>query len=194
VSQAYGIIEIGLPIVNHRSANQHPEAVGHALPAYKVAVLNDENEELPSGQLGQLAIAGPGMFDGYLYPPTLRQENLNGQWFMTGDLATKSEDGLITIKGREKSMINVSGNKVFPEEVEHVLNVHPGVKVSRVFGGKHPLLGEVVEAEIVSTGKSVDPEELIAHCREKLSTYKVPQRIRFVDELEMTATGKLKRR
>lgn len=90
-------------------------------------------------------------------------------------------------------MINVSGNKVFPEEVEHVLNSHPAVKVSRVFGGKHPLLGEVVEAEIVSE-QPLDTEELIGFCREKLSTYKVPQRIRFVNEIEMTATGKLKRR
>jgi len=194
VSQAYGIIEIGLPIVNHRSASQHPEAVGHALPAYKVAILNENNEELPSGELGHLAIAGPGMFDGYLYPPTTRNENLNGEWFMTGDLAIKSEDGLITIKGREKSMINVSGNKVFPEEVEHVLNAHPAVKSSRVFGGKHPLLGEVVEAEIVLEDASLDTETLIRHCRGQLSTYKVPQRIRFVKRIEMTATGKMKRR
>lgn len=193
VSQAYGIIEIGLPIVNHRSASQHPEAVGHALPAYKVAILNDSNEELPPGEMGHLAIAGPGMFDGYLHPPTTRNENLNGEWFMTGDLATKSEDGLITIKGREKSMINVSGNKVFPEEVEHVLNSHPAVKVSRVFGGKHPLLGEVVEAEVMAHGTPPGIEELIQFCRDQLSTYKVPQRIRFVEELEMTATGKVKR-
>lgn len=193
VSQAYGIIEIGLPIVNHRSAETHPEAVGHALPDYDVAVLDAQNHALPPGEIGKLAIAGPGMFDGYLHPPTLRKENLNGQWFMTGDLATKDADGLITIKGREKSMINVSGNKVFPEEVEHVLNAHPDVDRSRVFGGAHPLLGEVVQAEVVAADQDLDAEALIAHCRKQLSTYKIPQRIEFVDKLEMTVTGKLKR-
>jgi len=112
---------------------------------------------------------------------------------MTGDLATKAEDGLITIRGREKSMINVSGNKVFPEEVEHVLNAHPSVKMSRVFGGKHPLLGEVVQAEIVPEGEVPEVEELIGFCRERLSTYKVPQRIQWVEEIAFTATGKIVR-
>ena len=193
VSQAYGIIEIGLPIVNHKSAAEHPEAVGHALPAYRVGILDDDGKELPPGETGRLAIAGPGMFDGYLSPPAARDEILNGAWFMTGDLATKAEDGLITIRGREKSMINVSGNKVFPEEVEHVLNTHPSVKISRVFGGKHPLLGEVVQAEIVPEGATPEVEELIGFCRERLSTYKVPQRIQWVEEIAFTATGKIVR-
>ncbi len=193
VSQAYGIIEIGLPIVNHLQAREHPEAVGHALPAYEVVILDDDMKELPPGESGHLAISGPGMFDGYLNPPSTREETLKGKWFMTGDLATKSRDGLITIRGREKSMINVSGNKVFPEEVENVLNMHPAVKVSRVFGGKHPLLGEVVQAEIVPEGKAPEVEDLIGFCRLKLSTYKVPQRIAMVEKLDFTVTGKLKR-
>lgn len=193
VSQAYGIIEIGLPIVNHRNARQHPDAVGHALPAYEVAIMDKDLHELEPGKTGHLAISGPGMFDGYLKPPTTREQNLRGKWFMTGDLATKDENGLITIMGREKSMINVSGNKVFPEEVEAVLNQHPQVKASRVFGGKHPLLGEVVQAEIVPDGAAPEVEELIGFCRERLSTYKVPQRICWVEKLEYTATGKLRR-
>lgn len=193
VSQAYGIIEIGLPIVNHRRPQDRPEAVGHALPAYEVGILDDQGNTLPAGATGHLAIAGPGMFDGYLSPPSRRDEMLQGKWFMTGDLAEMDEDGLITLKGREKSMINVSGNKVFPEEVEAVLNNHPDVKISRVFGGKHPLMGEIVEAEIVLEEKEVGAEQLIRYCRGQLSTYKVPQRIHFVDQLAMTATGKIKR-
>jgi long-chain acyl-CoA synthetase len=193
ISQAYGIIEIGLPIINHLNPEQNPEAVGYALPAYQVEILDDDNNLLPPGEIGHLAISGPGMFDGYLSPPTLRQEILNGSWFMTGDLATKDLDGLITVRGRKKSMINVSGNKVFPEEVEHVLNTHPDVKESRVFGGKHILLGEVVQAEVVAANGREDTESLIRFCREKLSTYKIPQRISFVNELQRTETGKLKR-
>lgn len=191
VSQAYGIIEIGLPIVNQQKARENPEAVGHALPAYEVAIMDHEGNQLPPNELGQLAIAGPGMFDGYLSPPTKREEILIGKWFMTGDLAIKSPEGLITIKGREKAMINVSGNKVFPEEVEALLNNHPAVKTCRVFGGKHPLLGEVVEAEVVPEGSAPAVEDLIRFCRESLSTYKVPQRLRFVDSIATTKTGKI---
>ncbi|TVR37232.1 MAG: hypothetical protein EA392_13290 [Cryomorphaceae bacterium] len=194
VTQAYGIIEIGLPIVNHLNAEQNPEAVGHALPAYRVEILNDHFDVLPADTMGHLAIAGPGMFNGYLKPPSRREEILQKGWFLTGDLAVKTPDGLITVVGRKKSMINVSGNKVFPEEVERVLNSHSHVVESRVFGGRHPLLGEVVEAEVVSREPGLDIEALLKYCRERLSTYKIPQRVYRVEVLEKTATGKLRRR
>ncbi|MFZ1688740.1 MAG: fatty acid--CoA ligase family protein, partial [Flavobacteriales bacterium] len=194
VCQAFGIIEVGLPIINLRSAVEHPEAIGHALPDFTVGILDDDLKEVPDGGLGQLAIAGPGMFDGYLQPPTLRVEVLRKGWFLTGDLATRSGDGLITIAGRSKSVINVAGNKVFPEEVEAVLSAHPSVVACQVVGGKHPLLGEVVEADVVLIqGIDGDVEELISHCRKSLTVHKLPQRIRFVDQLPMTATGKVKR-
>ena len=193
VTQAYGIIEIGLPIVNHLNAEQNPEAVGHALPAYRVEILNDDFEVLPADTMGHLAIAGPGMFNGYLKPPSRREEVLQEGWFLTGDLAVKTPGGLITVVGRRKSMINVSGNKVFPEEVERVLNSHPAIKESRVFGGRHPLLGEVVEAEIACNGAEYDVEEILGYCRSRLSTYKVPQRVHVVGQIEKTATGKIRR-
>ena len=194
VCQAFGIIEVGLPIINLRSAAEHPEAIGHALPDFRVGILDHELKEVPEGALGQLAIAGPGLFDGYLQPPTVRAEVLRNGWFLTGDLATRSADGLITIAGRSKSVINVAGNKVFPEEVEAVLSAHPSVLACRVVGGKHPLLGEVVEADVVLVqGSTGDVEELISHCRKSLTVHKLPQRIRFVDQLPVTATGKVKR-
>ncbi|MEO8068403.1 MAG: AMP-binding protein [Flavobacteriales bacterium] len=194
VCQAFGIIEVGLPIINLRNAADHPEAVGHALRDYDVAVLNDDLEMLADGATGQLAVRGPGMFDGYLQPPALRSSVLRNGWFLTGDLATRSPDGLLTIAGRSKSVINVAGNKVFPEEVEAALCTHPAVDACHVIGGKHPLFGEVVEADVVLfAGTSADAEELIAHCRKRLAAYKLPQRIRFVRALELTATGKVKR-
>jgi long-chain acyl-CoA synthetase len=194
VSQAFGIIEVGLPIINLNSAADHPEAVGHALPDFEVAILDDGLHPLPDGDVGQLALRGPGMFDGYLSPPRLRDDILRNGWFLTGDLATHSPDGVITIRGRSKSMINVAGNKVFPEEVEAVINAHPFVSGSRVRGGAHALLGEIVEADVVlNDGAALDAEDLIAHCRKHLTVHKLPQRIRFVPALDMTATGKVKR-
>jgi long-chain acyl-CoA synthetase len=194
VSQAYGIIEIGLPIINHTKSSEYPEAVGHALPDYQVEILDEQNTILPAGKIGKLAIKGPGMFDGYLTPPQKRDEILNQGWFMTGDLASKTETGLIKVEGREKSMINVSGNKVFPEEVETVLNAHTAVAVSKIFGNKHPLMGEIVEAKVVlKSGKEATSDELITWCRQRLSAYKVPQIIHFVSEIEMTGSGKVVR-
>ncbi len=195
VSQAYGIIEIGLPVINFDKALAAPDAIGYAVPGYHVAILDDNFIEVPAGIIGHLAIKGPGMLDAYLSPPALRNEILQHGWFMTGDLASKDENGLITVKGRKKSMINVAGNKVFPEEVESVLNRHPAVRISRVSGYRHPLLGESVQAEIILHENSdlPDTEALRNYCREHLSPHKIPQKIIFNEKLLMTGSGKVKR-
>lgn len=140
VSQAFGIIEIGLPIINHEEAGKYPGAVGHALPAYTIGILDDDLTELPNNTIGLLAIQGPGMFDGYLSPPTTRAQVLQNNWFLTGDYATRNAEGLIEITGRKKSMISVSGNKVFAEEVEAVVNTFPGITQSKAYAKKHILL------------------------------------------------------
>ena len=194
VQQAFGIIEVGLPVINTKSAEEQPSAIGHALPDYEVEILDNGLNILPFGTVGKLAVKGPGMFDAYLSPPQLSEEILQKGWFVTGDLASKTADGLLTIEGREKSMINVSGNKVFPEEVEAVLKEHAAVKEARVFSLKHALTGEIAGAEVVLySDAKITTEELLGHCRKKLSPFKVPQTITFATELSMTATGKVKR-
>jgi acyl-coenzyme A synthetase/AMP-(fatty) acid ligase len=195
VHQAFGIIEVGLPIINMLHAEQHPEAIGRALSAYEVAILDQDYQPLPAGSSGLLSIKGPGMFDGYLSPPTQRSEVLKNGWFVTGDYASVSVDGVIEIKGREKAMINVSGNKVFPDEVEDVINSFNGIDISKVYGQSHPLFGEVVVADVVlRSGAQFNEEELIGHCRKALSAFKVPQQIKVVDSIEMTDSGKIKRK
>jgi acyl-coenzyme A synthetase/AMP-(fatty) acid ligase len=194
VTQAFGIIEIGLPIINSTKSKENPEAVGYALPDYEVAILDDTLTPLPPNEIGQLAIKGPGMFDGYLRPPTLRADVLKNDWFITGDLAEMKPDGLIEIKGRAKSMINVSGNKVFPNEVEEVINRYKGIITSRVYGQQHSLMGEIVTADVIlETTNHFDQEDLIRHCRQLLSSFKIPQRINIVESIEMTSSGKIKR-
>lgn len=194
ISQAYGIIEIGLPMINLKKSVEHPDAVGHALPDYEVEIVDENGAILPLGTTGHLAIRGPGMFDAYLSPAQTRSEILKHGWFYTADFAVKTADGLIKIKGREKSMINVSGNKVFAEEVETVLDSHPSVRASRIYGVSHPLMGEIIQAEVVlNENAKVETEDLLHYCRQKLSTYKLPQRIKFVTELPMTGSGKIAR-
>jgi len=194
VSQAYGIIEIGLPVINLSHSTKDPEAVGYALPAYQVEILDENFIPLRTDTIGRLAIKGPGMFDGYLSPPAIKENILQNGWFMTGDYALKKSDGLLIIKGREKNVINVSGNKVFPNEVEEVINTYKGIVQSKAFSKIHPLLGEVVAVDIiVEKGIIIDEESLRNYCKQMLSAFKLPQFINIVDEIEMTDSGKIKR-
>lgn len=194
VSQAYGIIEIGLPLINSKSNLDEPDNVGCALPDYDVVIFNDEGNALPEGEPGHLGIRGVGMFSGYLNPLTKREDILQNGFFMTGDIATKNKDGNIRIVGRKKTMINVSGNKVFPQEVEQILEQHPAVVLARVYADKHALAGEIVAADLMlHPNEHPEVEELIHFCRNHLTAYKIPQRIKFVEKIEMTKTGKIRR-
>ncbi|MBK7124124.1 MAG: acyl--CoA ligase [Chitinophagaceae bacterium] len=194
VSQAYGIIEIGLPMLNFVKSAEHPEAVGYALPGYTVDILDEHNEPLPNGSIGNLGIKGPGMFDAYLIPPTLRNEVLQNGYFLTADQASKTDDGLIKIEGRSKSVINISGLKVFPEEVEAILEMIPEIKQARISSCPHPLLGQIIEGEIVlHEGETIDVEDVLTYCKKRLSAFKAPQRLTIVKSLPMTGSGKMQR-
>ncbi len=194
VSQAYGIIEIGLPIINLVKSAEYPDAVGYALPDYIVEILDDENNPLPGGAIGHLAIKGPGMFDAYLIPQQLREDVLKNGYFLTADYACKSPDGLIKIMGRTKSVINVSGIKVFPEEIEAVLETIPQIKSARISSSPHPLLGQIIEGELVlNEGETIDVEDVLRYCRKRLSAFKAPQRLKIVQSLTMTGSGKIQR-
>ena len=194
VTQAYGIIEAGLPLLDHLSGQSDPQSVGYPTAGFSVALLDNENRPVPDGQVGRLAIRGAGLFDAYLKPWQTAAQVMDCGWFLTGDLAQRQIDGRVIICGREKTMINVSGNKAFPEEIEAVLNTHPDIVACRVFGQPHPLLGEVVCAEVVLTPLAKwDEEAVLYFCRQRLSTYKVPQRMQTVSQISYTTSGKVKR-
>jgi len=192
VHQAYGIIEIGLPVINVGGAST--KSIGVASPGFEVEILDDEYQLLGAEEVGHLVMRGPGMFDAYMNPAIARNEVLVEGWFFTGDLASKNSRGEITVEGREKSMINVAGNKVFPEEVEEVIAMFPGVKASHVYGEVHPMMGEIVVAEVQMLSEDIKAKEVRDHCRKNLSVYKVPQQIHLVDKIVMTDSGKIKRR
>lgn len=194
VAQGYGIIEVGLPIMNIEEAEEHPEAIGRPLSCFEAAILNENHEPVPDGETGQLALRGPGMFSGYLSPPNKREDVLRNGWFLTGDLAHRDNDGRIVLDGRTSSVIHVAGHKVFPEEVAGVLDQHPAVLRSRVTTRPHPRLGEGIHAEIQLRNGSppATSEEILAFCRRRLSSHKVPTSLDFVAELTMTSSGKVK--
>jgi acyl-CoA synthetase (AMP-forming)/AMP-acid ligase II len=192
--QVYGIIEVGLPVGNLQYPPASVESIGRPLKGFEAALLDENRQLCPPGEVGELALRGPGMFDAYLHPAEGRESKLEDGWFLTGDLATIDRDGTIQIAGRKKSVIIVAGNKVFPEEVEYALNEHPSIEVSRVFGAEHPFVGEVVAAEVVvQKADELSADEIRKFCRGKLSSFKTPQEIKFVNAVNMTASGKVVR-
>ena len=184
LTQGLGIIEIGLPFLNLTSARNKPASIGRPQPDFSARLVE-----------GQLQVRGPGMLDAYLTPWQTRQEIAPGGWFATGDLARVDEDGDYYLEGRSHSVINVAGMKCFPEEIEAVLGSHPGVRRVRVTGRPHPKVGTVPVAEIIPHDPAQPPSlaELSALCRRELARYKIPVDYRFVSELPVTASGKIKR-
>jgi acyl-CoA synthetase (AMP-forming)/AMP-acid ligase II len=189
--QAFGIIEAGLPIINNAEDDSKAASTGRVISPYEIKIFDDEMNEAGRDQAGQLAIKGPGMFSGYLWPFTPAEKVLHHSWFLTGDIARMDEEGFVYIQGRKKSLINISGTKIFPEEVEQVLIQHPGIDDVRVFSGKHALTGEFVQAEVVMSKDScLTFEDIVSFCRQYLAPAKIPKRIDFVEHIHKTNTGK----
>jgi long-chain acyl-CoA synthetase len=186
---ALGIIELGLVALNASDPLKRWNSVGRPLADFQVKIiLPDENG------VGEIAVTGPGICDAYAAPWQPREQLLRNGWFVTGDLGRMDTDGFLFLISRKTAVINLAGRKVFPEEIEAVLNRHPAIRESRVFGRAHPHLGEVVEAEIVLSGAENGIENLPHFCREHLASFKIPTRFHIVPALPRTpATGKIRR-
>jgi len=195
LTQGLGVIEVGLPLLNDLCAEANPLAIGTPQGGFEVRIRGDQGEDLPAGELGEILLRGPGMFDAYLSPWRTREEATADGWFETGDLGYIDASGAVVWKGRLKSVINVAGMKVFAEEVEEALGRHPEVVEAKASGTPHPLMGEVVGAEVVlrDPESPPTPASLKAICREYLSSHKVPVLIKFVENLPRTSSGKIKR-
>jgi long-chain acyl-CoA synthetase len=138
-------------------------------------------------------VSGPGIFAAYTNPWTSRDQLMSDGWFATGDIGRLDPQGCLYLAGRKNAVINLAGRKVFPEEIESVLNRHPAVSESRVYGRAHPHLGEVVEAEVVLRDAAAT-NALRDYCRGHLSADKVPSHFHIVKIIAKTAvTGKIRR-
>ena len=184
--QALGAIELGLVCVNVSDPVLRWDSVGRPLPSFAVRI----HEPDPEGY-GEVMFTGPGLLDAYTHPWLSREELMPDGWFATGDLGRLDAEGYLFLAGRKSAVINLAGRKVFPEEIEAVLNRHPAVRESRVSGTTHPHLGEVVEAEVVLRGPS-GTEDLREFCRRHLSADKIPNAFHVVKIIPKTAvTGKI---
>ena len=200
---AYGLSESASPltvVLRGERAPVDPESgslsVGKAVYDTQLRIVGESGEDLADGEYGEIWARGPQITTGYWEnPEATAAEITEGGFFHTGDVAFRDADGWIYLVDRKKDMINASGYKVWPREVEGVLYDHPAVSEAAVVGVADDYRGESVAAYVtLKAGQSATPEELTEHCREQLSAYKIPRSIGVLDEMPKTATGKILRR
>lgn len=177
---------------NPRSGLRKPGSVGIPIPGVSVRIVDNDDNELPINEIGEICVQGRNVMKGYLNQPEATAEAMKGGWFHTGDLGKIDEDGYIYIVDRKKDMIIVGGLNVYPREVEEIIFQHPKVADAAVVGKPDHLRGEVAKAfVVVKEGESIEPREIILHCKEKLANYKVPKEVAVIDTLPRTSTGKV---
>lgn len=187
--QGLGVIELGLVSLNTDDPQGRWNSVGRPRRDVEVRIVAPDEQGC-----GEVAVRMPGMLDAYADPWVSRRDLLRDGWFHTGDLGRMDEDGFLFLMARKTAVINLAGRKVFPEEIESVINRHPAVLESRVFGRPHPHLGEVVEAEVVMRQPGCDLDSVRSFCRDHLASSKIPSRLHVVEALPRTAsTGKILR-
>jgi long-chain acyl-CoA synthetase len=180
-----GALSVGVPIFN--TVVRILEEVGEEVPV--------RHREVPAGEIGEIAISGPEVIQGYWNKPEATAKGLPGGELLTGDIGFMDEDGWFYVVDRKKDMINASGYKVWPREVEDVLYEHPAVREAAVVGVPDEYRGETVKAYIsLKPGASVTEEELIEFCKKQMAAYKYPRSIEFLDEIPKTTSGKTLRR
>ncbi|KXO11811.1 MULTISPECIES: long-chain fatty acid--CoA ligase [Marinobacter] len=195
ISEGYGMTETS-PVVtfNPRSAIQIG-TIGLPIPSTVVKTIDDDGNETPIGEPGELCVKGPQVMRGYWQRPEDTQKSFTDDGFLkTGDVALIQEDGYIRIVDRKKDMIIVSGFNVFPNEIEDVVTSHPKVVECAAVGIPDAKSGEAVKVYVVPTKDGVTANELKEFCRERLTAYKVPKHFEFRDELPKSNVGKILRR
>lgn len=192
VFEGYGMTETTSLISTTLGHPPRPSSVGPPVPGVEVMLVDPDGTVVDPGDTGEVVVRGAGVFTGYYDDDEATSEVLTDDgWLWTGDLAARDDDGYLFIVDRIKNVINVSGFNVYPAEVESVLLEHPKVTLAAVAGGTDVDMGESVVAYVIGTA---DPVELASFAADRLASYKRPNQFRMVDELPLTAAGKIVRR
>ena len=195
ILERYGMTETNMNTSNPLKGNRKPGTVGLPLEDVQVRVVDEENNELSQGEIGNLQIKGPNVFKGYWEMPEKTKEDFSKDgFFNTGDKGLIDEDGYISIIGRSKDMIISGGLNVYPKEIESLIDKIEGVLESAVIGLSDEDLGERVVAIIVSEEKGkLDEKKVISEIKDQLAGFKAPKEIKFVDQLPRNAMGKVQK-
>ena len=193
--EGYGMTETSPFACYNHYWKYKPGSIGMPIDNVEMKVVDFEGREVPQGQLGEIIISGPNVMLGYWNRPEETAKAIKDGWFHTGDIGRVDEDGYFYIVDRLKDMINVSGFKVYPSEVERVFYQHPAVAEVAVYGIPNRIKGEIVKANVrLKAGELVSKKNLMKFCKERMATYKVPQEIELVDFLPKNSTGKVLKR
>ncbi|MBH0031633.1 MULTISPECIES: long-chain-fatty-acid--CoA ligase FadD [unclassified Pseudoalteromonas] len=193
--EGYGLTECSpLVTVSPYDLTAYNGSIGLPAPSTEIKLILDNGQEAAKGEPGELWVKGPQVMLGYYKRPDATAESLQDGWFATGDIATYDDEGFFYIVDRKKDMIIVSGFNVFPNEIEEVVAMHEGVLEVAAIGIPHDVSGEQVKVFVVKKDPSLTEKDIISHCRDNLTNYKVPKLVEFRDELPKTNVGKILRR
>ncbi|MCP4928215.1 MAG: long-chain fatty acid--CoA ligase, partial [Gammaproteobacteria bacterium] len=197
VIEGYGLSETS-PVVSSNPINlkEFNGSIGLPLPATEVQIRDDNKQEVPVGEPGEIYVRGPQVMLGYWQKPEATADVLGSDGFLqTGDLATIDEQGYLRIVDRKKDMIIVSGFKVFPNDVENIVTGHPDIREAACIGVPDDDSGEIVKLFVVlRPGASITPKAIRSWCKQEMTAYKVPRLVEFIDELPKSNVGKVLRR
>jgi long-chain acyl-CoA synthetase len=198
IAEGYGLTETS-PVVsfNPLSGDVRLGSIGVPSPGTDVRLVQDDGQEAPVGQPGEIWVRGPQVMSGYWNNPAETALVMKDGWFATGDIAVMSADGFFTIVDRKKDMVLVSGFNVYPNEVEEVIAQMDAVLEVAVIGVPDATTGEAVRAYVVPNpehAEGIDVAQIIAHCKQQLTSYKVPKQVEVRDELPKSPVGKVLRK
>ncbi|MFJ5532342.1 class I adenylate-forming enzyme family protein [Streptomyces sp. NPDC093261] len=202
IRNGYGLTECTAPCASVPPGREAPVdpvsgtlAVGVPGPDTVVRIVDDQGREVPFGEQGEIVVRGPQVVPGYWGRPDATAETFPDGELRTGDIGFMDEQGWLYVVDRKKDMINASGFKVWPREVEDVLYTHPAVREAAVVGVPDGYRGETVKAYIsLRPGAETDPDALAAYCKDRLAAYKYPRQVEILPDLPKTASGKILRR
>ncbi|WP_241569836.1 AMP-binding protein [Rosenbergiella collisarenosi] len=195
IVEGYGLTECSpLVAVNPLSITRHTGTIGIPIASTEIQLLSDDAQPVLRGEPGELCVRGPQVMKGYWRQTEETTAALDEDgWLHTGDIAQLTEQGLLKLVDRKKDIIIVSGFNVYPSEIEAVLAEHPLIVEAVAVGISHEICGETVKVVIVPKDKSLTQEQVISHCRERLTGYKIPKVIEFRDILPKNPLGKILR-
>jgi long-chain acyl-CoA synthetase len=197
VLEGYGLSETSpAASFNRLDRPRKPGSIGIPLPGVEFKLVDDAGNVIGDPLVpGEICIRGPCVMKGYYKKPEATVESITNGWFKSGDVAHRDADGFYFIVDRKKDMIIRGGFNVYPREIEEVLYAHPAVVEAAVIGVPHERHGEEIKAILVAKpGTTIDADEVIAYCKERLAAFKYPRLIEVRESLPKTATGKILKR
>ncbi|WP_294956165.1 fatty acid--CoA ligase [Sulfurovum sp.] len=194
--EGYGLSEASPVVCVNTLKKQKAGSVGTAAYGYEIKIVDEEMNELPHGQIGDIIVKGDHVMQGYFKRPEATRETIVNDWLLTGDMGYMDEEGFLFIVDRKKDLIISKGINIYPREIEEIIDAFDGVAASAVIGMKDEKSGEIPVAyiELEAEKDSYSESGLKAHMREHLANFKIPKQIHIIDELPKNATGKVLKR